>query len=207
MSLPLILATKNKGKTDELKLLLQNLDFNIKSLHDLNTEIEIVEDKDTFEGNAIKKAEALCEITGSPALSDDSGLCVDALDGRPGVYSARYGKDNFTDKDRCLYLLEELKDVPDFKRTAHFQCALAFKIPSSECTIFKGTVYGKISMAPVGSKGFGYDPVFIPDGYDVSMAELGMDIKNKISHRAVALNKFYKWVKENYVELNKQVKR
>jgi XTP/dITP diphosphohydrolase len=207
MPLPLILATKNKGKTDELKLLLQKLDFNIRSLREINKEIEIVEDKDTFEGNAIKKAETLCEITGSPSLSDDSGLCVDALDGKPGVYSARYGGDNLTDKERYIYLLEELKDVPDFKRTASFQCVLAFKIPSAESMIFKGAVYGKISTKARGSKGFGYDPVFIPDGYDLSMAELGMDIKNQISHRAVALNKFYKWIKENYVELNKQVKR
>jgi XTP/dITP diphosphohydrolase len=190
----LIVATKNAGKVREIQYRLSSLDFEVSSLLDEATDIAIVEDADTFVGNAIKKAVTTVKAVNCSALADDSGLEVDALGGRPGVYSARYGGDGLDDKGRYELLLKELAEVPEENRTARFQAALAFVEPEKEPQIFEGTVEGKIAFGPAGTNGFGYDPIFIPDGYDVTIASLGPKIKNRISHRGKALDAFVAWL-------------
>jgi XTP/dITP diphosphohydrolase len=190
----LIVATENAGKVAEIRFRLAALDFDISSLVDGAVDVSIVEDADTFVGNAIKKAVTTAEAANCPALADDSGLEVDALGGRPGVYSARYGGDGLDDKGRYELLLEELAEVPEDKRTARFQATLAFVEPGKEPQIFNGTVEGKIAFSPAGTNGFGYDPIFIPDGYDVSIASLTPEVKNRISHRGKALDGFVAWL-------------
>ncbi len=190
----LIVATENAGKVAEIRFRLAALDFDISSLVDGAVDVSIVEDADTFVGNAIKKAVTTAEAANCPALADDSGLEVDALGGRPGVYSARYGGEGLDDKGRYELLLEELAEVPEDKRTARFQAALAFVEPGKEPQIFNGTVEGKIAFSPAGTNGFGYDPIFIPDGYDVSIASLTPEVKNLISHRGKALDGFVAWL-------------
>jgi XTP/dITP diphosphohydrolase len=190
----LIVATKNAGKVREIQYRLSSLDFEVSSLLDEATDLAIVEDADTFVGNAIKKAVTTVKAVNCSALADDSGLEVDALGGRPGIYSARYGGDGLDDKGRYELLLKELAEVPEEKRTARFQAALAFVEPEKEPRIFEGTVEGKIAFGPAGTNGFGYDPIFIPDGYDVTIASLGPEIKNRISHRGKALDAFVAWL-------------
>ena len=186
----LIVATNNQGKLLEIKRRLTNPDLEISSLADFAEQIEVIEDADTFEGNAVKKA---CEASAKfdcPALSDDSGLEVDALGGSPGVFSARYGGQGLDDRGRYLHLLEELKDIPSNERTARFRAAVAFVLPGLPPAVYHGTLEGAIALAPSGTHGFGYDPVFIPSGYERTLAELGPEIKGAISHRAAALEGF-----------------
>ncbi|MCP4198670.1 MAG: RdgB/HAM1 family non-canonical purine NTP pyrophosphatase [Proteobacteria bacterium] len=190
----LIVATKNAGKVREIQYRLSALDIEVSSLLDEASNISIVEDADTFVGNAIKKAVTTAAAANRPALADDSGLEVDALDGRPGIYSARYGGENLDDKGRYELLLKELAEVPEKKRAARFQAALAFVEPGTEPRIFEGTVEGKIAFSPAGTNGFGYDPIFVPSGYDVTIASLGPEIKNRISHRGKALDAFVRWL-------------
>jgi XTP/dITP diphosphohydrolase len=190
----LIVATENAGKVAEIRYRLAALDFEISSLVEGEVDVSIVEDADTFVGNAIKKAVTTVKAVNCSALADDSGLEVDALGGRPGIYSARYGGDGLDDKGRYELLLKELAEVPEEKRIARFQAALAFVEPEKEPRIFEGTVEGKIAFGPAGTNGFGYDPIFIPDGYDVTIASLGPEIKNRISHRGKALDAFVAWL-------------
>ncbi len=190
----LIVATKNQGKIVEIHDRLENLGFTVYSLLDLEKEIPIEEDADTFAGNAIKKATVVCDTTDYPALADDSGLEVDALGGRPGVRSARYGGEGLNDKDRFELLLSEISDVPTEKRSARFQASLAFVRPGGSPVVFNGTLEGDIAFKASGSHGFGYDPVFIPKGFEQTLAELGPEIKNKISHRAKALDAFVEFL-------------
>ncbi len=186
----LIIATNNPGKIKELKQLLDTMNYNILALSDLKTPIEVIEDGITFKQNAVKKAVEVFNAVKEPSLADDSGLCVDALDGRPGVFSARYGTPGMNDEQRCRLLLDELKDVSPEKRTASFQCVIAYKASDKTLKTFKGSVHGKIATTLTGTKGFGYDPLFIPDGYTLTMAQIKSSEKNRISHRAKALNKF-----------------
>ena len=190
----LIVATKNPGKVAEIKNRIERLGYEVSSLLDPTIDVEIIEDAGSFEGNAVKKAVATAAASGIPALADDSGLEVDALDGRPGIYSARYGGPGLDDRGRYEYLLNELKDVPDEKRTARFRAVLAYLAPGEAPQTFAGVLEGKISLVPAGSEGFGYDPVFIPIGYNQTLAELGPDIKNRISHRALALDALVEWL-------------
>jgi XTP/dITP diphosphohydrolase len=191
---PLIVATKNKGKSAEIKRRLLAL-FEIIDLNCLDRSIDIVEDADTFEGNALKKAETVAKETSLHCLSDDSGLEVDALNGRPGVHSARYGGEGLDDAGRCALLLKEMSGVPLEKRTARFRTVLVFIEPKGEPLLFKGSLEGRIAFEADGRHGFGYDPIFIPSGHDRTIAALGPDIKNRISHRAEALFAF-----ENYLK-------
>lgn len=191
----LVVATKNRGKTAEIRSMAADLDLQIASLSELDEEIEIVEDADSFAGNAVKKAKTVARICGCPALADDSGLEVDALNGRPGVHSARYGGRDLSDADRNARLVAELSGVALEDRTARFQCAMAYAAPGREPELFFGTLEGRIAAEPKGDHGFGYDPVFIPRGYDQTIAQMGPEIKNRISHRAKALTAFFEWLK------------
>jgi XTP/dITP diphosphohydrolase len=160
----------------------------VLSLVDFPDAPDVVEDRETYQDNALKKASEIAEFTGQRTLADDSGLEVDALDGAPGVYSARYAGENASDADRIHKLLEALKETPDSQRTARFVCAVAIAAPNGESQTVVGVCEGRIIHVPRGTHGFGYDPVFIPDGYEQTFAELGDAVKNRISHRARALN-------------------
>jgi XTP/dITP diphosphohydrolase len=184
----LLFATTNKGKLRELRELVGDA-VEVVSLADLPPVPEPVEDGATFEENAVKKARAYAEATGLPTLADDSGLCVDALGGRPGVHSARYAPGD--DRARYEKLLAELAGVPDDQRTAHFQCALALVKPGGgEARVEVGRCEGRIGHKPRGQHGFGYDPVFIlSDKAGRTMAELTAKTKSEVSHRAAAFRK------------------
>jgi XTP/dITP diphosphohydrolase len=178
----LLFATTNEGKRKELEALL-GPGWIVKSARDLAAPVEVDEDQPTFEGNAAKKARAFAQATGLLALADDSGLCVDALGGRPGVQSARYAPG--TDGDRIAKLLGELQGVPDVKRMAQFVCVLCLAAPDGQEYFARGTCEGRITHAPRGTHGFGYDPIFeLPNGK--TMAELTRDEKSAVSHRGAA---------------------
>lgn len=183
----LILATHNKGKIKEFEALLSPFGITVVSAEGYP---EPEENGETFAQNALIKARALAQAANLPALADDSGLCVHALDNRPGIYSARYNdpkKNGFMHAMKCLN--DELGDSAD--RSAHFACALALVKPDGEEVVFEGRVDGTL-VFPVkdGAQGFGYDPMFVPDGYEFSFGELPAEVKNKISHRARALAAF-----------------
>ena len=197
MNNQLIAATTNSGKIIEIQSLLHRLNLKITSLNDLDNPPLIIEDADTFEGNAIKKAVIISDTFKAAVLSDDSGLCVDALNGRPGVFSARYGGAGLNDSDRCQLLLKEMMTVPESQRGASFKCVAAFKVPGKSVVTFNGAVHGTIAMTPSGTNGFGYDPLFIPDGSQKTMAQLELHEKQKISHRAAALKLFVRWLSNN----------
>ena len=189
----LIVASHNAGKIAEIKTLLSPLKIEVQSAAELR--LGDVEDTGTtFEENAKIKANALSLMCGLPCLADDSGLCVDALDGRPGVYSARYAP-NRDFKEGMKMLLDEMEKSGSDNRKAHFSCCLALACPNQKTKVFEGRVDGSISKKPKGSNGFGYDPIFIPEGFEQTFAELGDDVKNKISHRRRALEKFIQELK------------
>ena len=184
----LLIATMNQGKLREYQRLLADVpSLELETMASLDAPVDVVEDRDTFEGNAIKKATEIAAAAGISCLADDSGLEVDALEGRPGVYSARYSGPGATDERNNEKLLEELRDLPDTSRSARFRCAIAVVDEEGRVlAVTDGTCEGRIARNPAGSHGFGYDPLFIPDGYQETMAELGPDTKNAISHRAKA---------------------
>jgi XTP/dITP diphosphohydrolase len=182
-----VLATGNRGKVREIERLLDGLGVTLITPDDLAAPPEVVEDGDTFEANALKKARAFAEAAGLPALADDSGLCVDALGGRPGVHSARWGGPGATDADRCRLLLEEMAPVTDNDRGAAFVCVMALCRPDGTGRTFEGRCRGRITRTPRGDNGFGYDPVFFVPEFDRTMAQLPIEVKNKISHRGRAL--------------------
>lgn len=182
-----VLATRNQGKVREFNRLFAPLGWEGISLADYEGVPEVVEDGDTFEANAVKKAATISAHLGLPALGDDSGLKVDALDGAPGVYSARYAGEDATDEDNWRKLLQELEGVPDEQRTARFCCTLAFVVPGEEPVIATGTCEGVIAREPAGTNGFGYDPVFYLPEQGKRMAQLSPEEKNRISHRAQAM--------------------
>lgn len=177
-----VLASHNPKKLTELQRILAPLDIEI-CLADLP---EVEETGTTFAENAFLKADSACKATGLPAVSDDSGLTVDALDGRPGVYSARYAGENATDEDRVQKLLDELQDVPDEKRTAHFVSAICVVYPNGERIDVQGECHGFIAHSPRGKGGFGYDPIFLVG--KKTYAELTPSEKDAISHRGNALH-------------------
>ena len=191
----LVVATRNKGKILEINALLIGLVDKISSAADFADFPETVEDGNTFEENALKKAREAVYYSGFPALADDSGLVVDALNGRPGVYSARYAGVSASDAANNALLLEECQNVPDGNRQAAFVCVLAFVTPSGEEQLFTGRIAGKILSAAKGEGGFGYDPLFLVDGFGRSMAELTLTEKNEVSHRAQAFRKFREYLK------------
>lgn len=187
-----VIATKNNGKLLEFKRMLEPLGIEAVSQLDCGIAEQAEENGTTFEENARLKAKFIFDQTGLPTLADDSGLCVDALDGRPGIYSARYGGPGLTDKDRVQKLLTELDGVPEIKRTGRFACAISVIFPEEEWLIFE-VCEGTIAFAPSGERGFGYDPVFLAGGK--SFSELGDTEKDAISHRGKALRELVRRLK------------
>ena len=187
----ILIATMNEGKLREYERLLAEVPgLELETMASLETPVDVEEDQDTFEGNALKKAVEIAAVAGVPCLADDSGLEVDALGGRPGVYSARYSGEGATDASNNAKLLEELGQVPDERRTARFRCAIAVvDAEGREVAVVDGACEGHIGHELRGTHGFGYDPLFIPVGYTQTMAELGPETKNQISHRAKAASK------------------
>lgn len=190
MQKKLVMATNNANKLREAREILAPLGIELISQKEAGTYIEPEENGTTFAENALIKARAVFAETGLPTIADDSGLCVDALDGRPGVYSARYAPKG----EECAKLLEEMKDIPDEKRGASFQCVIAYVDADTVFTVSGATIGGKIGYEERGTNGFGYDPVFMCG--DRTLAEMSAEEKNKISHRAVALNGLYEKLKE-----------
>lgn len=187
----ILIATMNAGKLREYERLLSDVPgLELDTMASLSEPVEVVEDCDTFVGNARKKATEVAAVAGIPCLSDDSGLEVDALGGRPGVHSARYSGEGATDANNNARLLEELSDVMDEARTARFQCAIVVvDVDGRALAVAEGACEGRIGRELRGTHGFGYDPLFVPDGYTETMAELGPETKNEISHRAKAAAK------------------
>ncbi len=183
----IVLATRNKKKIEEIKRITAGLPITILSLDDYPNCPETVEDRDTFEGNAVKKAVEVCQCSGKTALADDSGLEVDALNGAPGVYSARYAGSGANDAGNNQKVLSELRNVPDEKRTARFVCCMALAFPDGTIKTFFGYAKGRIGPEPKGKTGFGYDPLFVPEGCDRTFAEMTGEEKDKLSHRGKAL--------------------
>ncbi len=186
----LILASNNAKKLRELKAILSDMDFEILSQREAGCNFEVDETGTTFAENAYLKAKAVFDATGEATVADDSGLMVNALNGEPGVYSARYapGGHDASDEERYMYLLSKLEGVTD--RRAKFVSSICCLLPGGAELCAEGECPGQILTEPHGAGGFGYDPVFMPDGYPDSMAVLGQETKNRISHRARALAKF-----------------
>ena len=185
----LVLATRNRHKGEELAALLGDLGITIRTLDEFPDAPDVVEDGDTCEANAIKKARAIAEFTGLPAVADDTGLEVDALGGRPGIYAARYAGEDATYEDNCRKLLRELMGVPLERRTARFLTVAAIALPSDGVRVAQGTLDGVIAEEASGTLGFGYDPVFLIPELGKTLAQLSADQKNTISHRAKAFTK------------------
>jgi len=185
-NIPLILATTNPGKIAEMNSLLGGFSIPLKSVDQLGPLPPFEEDGKTFEDNAYKKAYETASATGLPALADDSGLVVEALNGAPGVFSARYAGPQATDAENNAKLLRELEGVTN--RKAAFECIIAIAVPSGPALIYEGRVEGEIALEPRGDNGFGYDPLFYYPPLGKTFAELSREEKNKVSHRGKALN-------------------
>jgi XTP/dITP diphosphohydrolase len=202
----IVLATRNKGKVEELREMLKGYPVDLKSLNDFGPIPEAVEDGATFEENAYKKALFTARVLGLPAMADDSGLVVEALDGAPGVYSARYAGEKATDADNVKKLLAELSGKKN--RRAAFECVISIAVPSGPALTYEGRCEGEILEAPRGMSGFGYDPIFFSPMLDQTFAEAGMAEKNKISHRGRAMaqvaaefDKILKWLDQRLKEV------
>ncbi|MFT5388283.1 MAG: XTP/dITP diphosphohydrolase [Candidatus Omnitrophota bacterium] len=185
----LIVATKNQGKMREIRLLLKEFDLNITSLADYPEAPEIIEDGASFADNALIKAKIIGAYTGALVIGEDSGIEIDYLDGAPGIYSARYAGADATDEDNNEKMLTDLDGVTDDKRTARYQCYVAIVDCQNTIDIVNGSCEGRLTTAPRGSNGFGYDPYFLIDEYGKTFGELDPSIKASISHRAKALIK------------------
>ncbi|OZU89797.1 non-canonical purine NTP pyrophosphatase [Virgibacillus indicus] len=191
----IIIATKNKGKAKEFKEFFAGYGIETKSLLDFEKEIQDIEETgSTFEENAALKAEQIRDLLSVPVLADDSGLIIDALNGRPGIFSARYAGEPKSDQANIKKVLAELKTVPEKVRTARFICVLAIAIPGEETIFRTGYCEGKIDFEVKGSNGFGYDPIFTPEGYSKTMAQLSPAEKNSISHRKQAIIQLEEWM-------------
>lgn len=198
----IVLATRNKKKVEEIKRIVKDMPISVYSLDDFPDCPEVEEDGKTFEENAVKKARAVSSHTNMPALADDSGLEVYALDGEPGVLSARYAGENADDRKNTEKLLNEMRSVPDGKRGARFACCIALAFPAGDLALrdgkaetFTGYSEGSIGREPKGSNGFGYDPVFYPAGCKRTFAEMDDEEKDSLSHRGAALKKLHEYLK------------
>ena len=193
----LIIATGNEDKVREIDEILEGTGFEAISMKQAGFNPDIVEDGTTFEENALKKAMAVHELSGEYVMADDSGLCIDALDGAPGIYSARFCGEDSTYEEKFRKIFEMLKDVPEEKRTAHFTCAIAVVKPDkTEFTVeeyFNGVLHEK----PSGVNGFGYDPIFYVPEYGMTSAEMSPELKNSMSHRGKALRKAVELILES----------
>ena len=186
----LVLATRNQGKIREFRRILDAISngaINLVGLEEFPDTTDVEETGSTFKENAFLKARSICAETGLPAIADDSGLCVDALDGAPGIYSARYAGVHGDDRANNAKLLLALKDIPEEKRNAHFTCAAALVLPDGREHVSEEIFEGSILFAPIGDQGFGYDPLFRPQGLAISSAQMSADEKDLISHRGKSL--------------------
>jgi XTP/dITP diphosphohydrolase len=190
----LLVATRNRGKIKEIRALLDGLVEEVLCAADLPDLPETVEDGNTFSDNALKKAREACLASALPTLADDSGLVVEGLDGRPGVFSARFAGPDADDNANNHKLLQEVAGLTQPERSAAFVCSMAYVSPDGVEQLFEGRVGGKIIDQSRGEHGFGYDPLFLVDGYQQTMAELPLDEKNRISHRGQALQAFKRYL-------------
>jgi len=188
----LLLATTNRGKIREYRSLFNDLPFELITPGDLHIHLDVQENRPSYEENASTKAKAYARASRLITLADDSGLEVDALEGEPGVRSARAAGEMATDKDRIEHLLARLKDVPWDRRTASFKCVIAIAVTEEITELCHGNCRGFISLEPSGESGFGYDPVFYLPEFDKTMAELPLEVKNQISHRGKAAKEAYR---------------
>ena len=192
-----VLASKNKHKLEEISQITEKFGMELVLESDLGVDIDVEETGSTFEENSFLKAEAVMRATGLPALADDSGIAVDALNGEPGIYSARYGFDeSLDDWGRLQLLLKNTEQVPDERRQAKFVCVITLVTPQQEIIQARGEVHGMLLRTPAGQGGFGYDPIFYYPPLGKSLAELTPEEKNQVSHRANALQVFYQKLKE-----------
>ena len=192
-----VLASKNKHKLVEISKITEKFGFDLVLQSEIGVDIDVEETGTTFEENSLMKAEAVMKATGLPALADDSGIAVDALNGEPGIYSARYGFDeSLDDWGRLELLLKNTEHVPDGKRQAQFVCVISFVTPDGEVIQARGEIHGELTREPRGENGFGYDPIFYYPPLGKTTAELSPEEKNKVSHRGNALNLFYEKMKE-----------
>ena len=192
-----VLASKNKHKLEEISQITRKFGMELVLESDLGMDIDVEETGSTFEENSLLKAETVMKATGLPALADDSGIAVDALNGEPGIYSARYGFDeSLDDWGRLQLLLKNMEQVPDERRQAKFVCVITLVTPQKEIIQARGEVHGMLLRAPAGQGGFGYDPIFYYPPLGKSLAELTPEEKNQVSHRANALKVFYQKLKE-----------
>lgn len=189
----LVFASHNAGKIQEIKQMLAPLGISVKSALDMDLP-DVEENGTTFAENSLLKSQTIAKVVGLPCIADDSGLCVDALDGAPGVYSARYAPERNFDKG-MEKLLAEMAQSSNKSRKAHFSCVVSLSYPNGEYKLFEGRVDGTIADSKMtGAEGFGYDPLFIPEGYNISFAQMGKAEKNKISHRGRAMQKFKEYL-------------
>ena len=186
----ILIATNNIHKVAEIKNILKNDKIELLTLSDLNINIEVEEDKDTLEGNALKKAEEVYKIAKIPTIADDTGLFVDSLNDEPGVFSSRYAGENATYDDNCNKLLNTMNNIPEEKRGAYFKTVVC---------IYESYNKGRITKQKHGEKGFGYDPLFIPEGFDKTYAEMSDEEKNSISHRGKAFVKAGDFISEYFL--------
>ncbi len=191
----ILISTRNQGKVDEIAAIMKGFPTEFLSLADVSDVPEVTEDGETFEENAIKKALIVAESTGIVTLADDSGLCIDALNGRPGVMSARYAGETASDAEKCATVLAEMQEVPDELRTARFVCVLALATPEGDLKLFRGACEGTITREARGKAGFGYDPIFYYPEIGCTFAQMDRDTKNRVSHRGKALEQLaaYLW--------------
>lgn len=188
----IIIATKNKGKAKDFEQLLEPMGYKVLTLHDVAPHMDVEETGETFEANAILKAEAIAQELQATVIADDSGLEIDALDGEPGVYSARYSGDERNDESNIDKVLQKMVQVPDDEKTARFRCVLALASPGKETVLFEGTCEGLIIDERKGDNGFGYDPIFYVPALDKTMAEMEPSEKASVSHRGNAIRELGK---------------
>jgi len=207
--MPLVLATRNRGKIREISELLKDYPVRILCLEDFGPTPEVVEDGTTFEENAYKKASFVARILGFPALADDSGLVVDALGGAPGVFSARFGGEGLTDAERCERLLSKM--TGESNRKAAFECVLSLAVPTGQALTYEATCEGQIADACLGTDGFGYDPIFYYPPFGKTFAQISRAEKSLVSHRGKALSEFQGefekvlvWIRQQMPDLPKQ---
>lgn len=191
----ILIGTNNRHKIEEIKNILNGMDIELLSIDDLGINITIEEDAMTLEGNAFKKAKEFYDTAKMPVFADDTGLFIDLICGAPGVCSSRYAGENATYDENCNKLLEEMKDLPEGSRQGGFKTVICYFENPENVHYFKGEVRGKILTTKRGESGFGYDPLFVPDGFDKTYAEMNAEEKNMFSHRAKALEKFAEFLK------------
>jgi len=194
----IVLASNNKGKSEEIKSILKPLGIEVKNLDEMNIDIDILETGSTFEENAIIKAKAIANIINMPVLADDSGLMIDALNGFPGIYSARFALPITDYKIKNAMIIEKMNNITN--RKACFICCMALVYPNKEPQVFTGKIEGEIIEEQKGNNGFGFDPIFFVPKYKMTIAEMNDDLKNHISHRYLAASALMEYLKEHPLE-------